>query len=62
MAGSLVRSDRIASSSSRAIASGHHAAPAAAMPARSDGCGCAGPRTMNVAVRATRSMVTSTCS
>ena len=41
MSSSLVRSYRIASSSSRAIASGHQAAPAASMPAMSVGCGAA---------------------
>ena len=38
MSSSLVRIDRIASSSSRAICSGHQAAPAASMPAMSVGC------------------------
>ena len=35
---SFVRSDRIASSSSRAMRSGHQSAPAARIPARSRGC------------------------
>ena len=39
MSSSLVRIDRIASSSSRASASGYQAAPAASMPAMSVGCG-----------------------
>ena len=41
---SLVRSSRIASSSSRAIASGHHAAPCASMAAMSCGCRSGGCR------------------
>ena len=54
---------RIASSSSRAIASGHHAAPAASM--RVDVVGRAAPRArarVNVATRRARSIATSTCS
>ena len=56
MSSSLVRIDRIASSSSRAIASGHQRAPAASMPAMSVGCGAAGALTVNVAVRRARSI------
>ena len=42
MSSSFVRIVRIASSSSRASASGHQRAPAASMPAMSVGCGAAG--------------------
>ena len=59
---SLVRSMRIASSSSRAICSGHQATPAARMPSIASGCACLGPETVSVAVRAARSMTASTYS
>ena len=62
MSRSFVRIVRIASSSSRASASGHQRAPAASMPAASVGCGADGARTAKVAVRAARSIATSTCS
>ena len=58
---SLVRRHRIASSSSRAIASGHQPAPAAWMAATSVGWAAAGADTVSVAVRALRSTATSTC-
>ena len=46
MSSSLVRIDRIASSSSRASASGYQAAPAASMPAMSVGCAPVGAFTV----------------
>ena len=49
MSSSLVRIDRIASSSSRAICSGYQAAPAASMPAMSVGCAPLGAFTVKVA-------------
>jgi benzoyl-CoA-dihydrodiol lyase len=58
--GSLVRSIRIASSSSRATASGHHRSAAASIARRSLGCGPAGAETVSMARRASRSNTTST--
>jgi hypothetical protein len=58
----LVRSIRIASSSSRAICSGHQAAPAATMSSIFDCTAAAGALTVSVARRAARSMLTSTVS
>ena len=52
MSSSLVRSSRIASSSSRAIASGHHAAPAARIGSRPSAGGDSGAETVIVALRA----------
>ena len=61
MSSSLVRIDRIASSISRANASGYHLAPAASIASMSCGCGPAGPLTVKVAVRPARSIATETC-
>ena len=60
--GWVARRVRMASSSSRAIFSGHHWAPAATMPARSSGCSPVGAATVIVAWRASRSMSTRTVS
>ena len=49
MSSSLVRIERIASSSSRAIASGHQAAPCASMPSMVSGVAAVGAFTVNVA-------------
>ena len=60
MSSTLVRIDRIASSSSRAICSGHQAAPAATIASTSAGCAPCGAFTVKVAVRRVRSICTST--
>ena len=62
MSSSLVRRCRIASSSWRAIASGHHAAPAASIAAMSVAGAAAGAFTVSVAMRRARSSCTFTCS
>jgi len=59
---SFVRSIRTASSSSRAIASGHHASPAAWIASMPEGISFRGAKTVTVAVRAFRSITASTLS
>ncbi len=51
----------MASSSWRAIASGHQAAPAASIAAMSAGCAPLGALTVIVAARLLRSIATATC-
>ena len=61
MSSSFVRRSSIASSRSRAMASGHQAAPAARMGPRPSAAGDFGADTVMVAHRARRSIRTSTC-
>jgi hypothetical protein len=60
MSSSLVRIDRMASSSSRASTSGNQSAPAASMAAMSLSTGLVGALTVKVATRLARSISTVT--